>query len=115
MRYLLMLSVLWLQGMAAAQEYISVTVTSKTDSQPLANVTVSVTNSAVTYYTDKGGNCSIPQALVGDSTMVVFSYVGYESRTVFGADVLRNPVIVLQSSEKQLEEVLVSTGYQQLS
>src|SRR5690606_4715149 len=115
MRYLLLISVWWLYGIATAQEYIDVKVVSESENLPLENVSIAISNSAVAYHTDREGNCIIPTGQVQDSSVVAFSHVGFKHYTVLGVDLRRNPLVILQFSEEVLEEVLVSTGYQQMS
>jgi TonB-linked SusC/RagA family outer membrane protein len=89
---------------------VSGSVQSAGDGQPLAEATVAIKNSRNLARTDSRGLFRLDN--VDSNTLLVISHTGYESLEV-RAD---KPVlaIFLQPSAREMEEVVINTGYQRL-
>ncbi|MFD0749572.1 SusC/RagA family TonB-linked outer membrane protein [Mucilaginibacter calamicampi] len=111
----IVLSKIKVDGASAAEkpgsvivEPIAVTVTGKiTDSkgEPLVGVSVSEQGTSSGTVTNQNGNYSI--AVAGNNSVLVFQYIGYESKIeTVGARTVIN--VVLQTQTKALDEVVVT-------
>jgi len=80
--------------------------------EPLAGVNITIENTAIRFATDNQGNFSIP--IVPGSGVMIISHIGYQVDTVaiMGQS---NFAIKLRLFSEKLNDVIVSTGYQQLS
>ena len=97
----------------AQQKPFSGKVVSADDGIPLSGVTVSVEPFGVMSVTDTAGNFMIllPQKQV----TIEFSHVGYVSQSIQLTNQQNNAVVYLKHSESILKNVVVSTGYQNIS
>lgn len=105
------LCLLLLCCLAAAQgRTVSGSVQSAGDGQPLAEATVTIKNSRNLARTDSRGLFRLNN--VDSNTLLVISHTGYESLEI-RAD---KPVlsIFLEPSTREMEEVVINTGYQRL-
>ncbi|HEY0065911.1 MAG TPA: SusC/RagA family TonB-linked outer membrane protein [Flavisolibacter sp.] len=105
------LCLLLLGYMAGAQgRTVSGSVQSAGDGQPLAEATVAIKNSSNLARTDSRGLFRLNN--VDSNALLVITHTGYESLEV-RAD---KPVltIFLQPSTREMEEVVINTGYQRL-
>jgi len=91
---------------------VQIHVGSAADSQALKGATVKISGMNNPLYTDETGNVTL-RFLVGDS--VAISYTGYRTR-IFGLKIPSTGKIniLLEPLNNQLEEVMVSTGYQSI-
>ncbi|GAA4145450.1 TonB-dependent receptor [Sphingobacterium kyonggiense] len=94
----------------SAQQEISGTVRDK-DGNPLAGVTVSVKAEGKSTSTDVNGKFSI--AVASNSSVLSFTYVGFESKEVTAGSA--NSVVLEQSSDVIDEVVVVAYGRQKKS
>lgn len=108
-----MLCLLACTPVAIAQQQVSGKVISAKDSTPLpgASVVLKGTDTGVT--TNAEGEFTLPR--VPDRQVLVVSFLGYiTTETPLPSPLPELLVISLQENENQLQEVVVSTGYQQL-
>jgi len=75
---------------------------------PLVGGTVKVKNNTATA-TDANGNFAITVA--DENTVIVFSFIGYETLEITAKDMPKNGVIALKPTQTNLQEVVVSKGY----
>ncbi|HEY0897450.1 MAG TPA: carboxypeptidase-like regulatory domain-containing protein, partial [Sphingobacteriaceae bacterium] len=96
-----------------AQTAISGRVLSADDNQPLPGASVKLRGSSSGVSTDSTGRFTIE---VGNGQSLVISYIGYFEKVVLGPFRDLEPLIVrLAPDSKNLKEVVVSTGYQDLA
>lgn len=90
-----------------------VTVTGKVANElgePMAGVTVKQkSNPGNGTVTDAKGNYTI--SVPDDKTVIVFSYVGYESKELRARDIPTGSAIILKIAENNLREVVINKGY----
>jgi TonB-linked SusC/RagA family outer membrane protein len=92
---------------------ISGKVLSSDDNTPLAGATVAIKNTRISTSTGDNGHFYVP-ATAATCTLIV-SYVGYQTRQLGVSLPLKEPLVIrLVPVVQQLNEVMVSTGYQQL-
>ena len=92
-------------GTALAQVEVKGTVVSTEDGQPIVGATVKIAKETKGVITDFDGNFTI--SVPKEGTMLEFSFVGMESRTVKAS---KNMKVSLSPDEELLSEVVV-TGY----
>jgi len=111
MIYLLLIAFLPL--LARAQVQLSGTVTDAADGLPLRGATVSLKHHRLAVNTDAGGNFKLTISDMNDTLRVAFiGYVMYENAVHnISAGIL---TVRLVPDQHNLDEVTVSTGYQQL-
>ena len=80
--------------------------------EPLAGVNITIESTAIRFATDDQGNFSM--STVPDDGVMIISHIGYQGDTVAIMGQSTFAVRLRLSSEK-LDDVIVSTGYQQLS
>lgn len=98
----------------AAQHSLHGTVVSKKDSMPIAGVTITVLNSQAETATDNKGRFAL--TVGGVTCNLRVSAMGYQTTTVDISLPSHAPLLIYLSKQTEmLEEVIVSTGYQQLS
>jgi hypothetical protein len=110
-RVLLFLALLSFFGLSAAQaqnRQLTGTVKDKSDGQPLIGVSVSVKDSKTGASTDANGVYKI--TVPGKGAVVIFTYVGYKTRTVTVGE--QNKLdVTLEEDANTLQEVTVNIGY----
>lgn len=95
-----------------AQKAIHIKVMSADKMEPLIGAKIYLTQTNLTFTSDKEGNFSIPFIDVKDS--LVISYVGYYTKRIaFSKEQYLK--ILLEPKSEELREVIVSTGYQNIS
>ncbi|MGO3267103.1 MAG: carboxypeptidase-like regulatory domain-containing protein, partial [Sphingobacteriaceae bacterium] len=94
---------------AISQETITGRVVDQ-NGKPVAGATITVVGRSLTVLSDEKGSFSVSGSL--NETLEV-KYVGY-STTNFQIATLTGNEIVLNQQDEQIEEVLVSIGYQQV-
>ena len=105
---LLIINLLFLAGPTFSQpKSISGVVTSKSDGLPLPGVSVTVQGTTKGTATDADGNFSLE--LLASETALVFSYVGFQSKTVDASNIV-NIKVELEEDAAMLGEVVV-IGY----
>lgn len=77
--------------------------------QPLPGVTVKIKDTNLATVTDSKGSFSITAP--DDKTIVVFSFIGFETQELAAKDIPNGSVITLKASQTNLQEVVVSKGY----
>jgi TonB-linked SusC/RagA family outer membrane protein len=77
--------------------------------KPISNVTVNLKNTDQRVYTNDNGTFIFRN--LPDNAVLVFSYVGYTAQEAAASDVM---VVKLVQANQKLDEVIVSTGYQQV-
>jgi len=77
--------------------------------EPLFGATVTVKGTTKATTTDKKGRFNI--AVPDNNTLLVFSFVGYETRELKAKDILPGSVITLKASSTNLREIVVNKGY----
>lgn len=82
------------------------------DRQALQNITITSLRNATTAITDQFGYFSISLSLLPDTLQI--SHVGYKKVTVPVTNAQGKLTITLELLSKELEEVVVNTGYQKL-
>ncbi len=92
------------------QQGVSGTVKDK-DGNALAGATVTVKGTAITTQTDESGHFKIN---ANSNATLTIRFIGYAVREVAVSD-RNNLNIVLTSDENKLEEVVISTGFQNLN
>jgi hypothetical protein len=97
-----------------AQTLIQGKVTNKADGKPVPNAIVTVNNlqGTVSYtfgFTDKEGKYRLATTTKDDSVSIVFTLLGYESRTFKRPNQSGNLDVVLESKDFQLKEVFVKS------
>jgi TonB-linked SusC/RagA family outer membrane protein len=99
--------ILFTFSVMANQQAVTITgkVTSSADGFPLLAVTVYVQGTQIGVVSDQNGNYSIE--VPGNNTILVFSYIGYETREVTVGN-RRIIDVVLDESALELEEVIVT-------
>ncbi|MXV16077.1 SusC/RagA family TonB-linked outer membrane protein [Hufsiella ginkgonis] len=96
-----------------AQQQLKGRVTT-TESIPLAGASVRLTGSPVATTSDSTGTFTLPVS--GTTATLSVSYIGYSVKTTtVTLPVTRLLIIALEPAANQLKEVVVSTGYQQIS
>lgn len=80
------------------------------NNKPLARASVTVKGTFSTYYTDEEGGFKCDNLNVKDVLLV--SFVGYESKQVFVNEI--EQIIRLVKYNSVLQEVMISTGYQDI-
>jgi TonB-linked SusC/RagA family outer membrane protein len=86
-------------------------VISEGDENPLPGATISIKGQSGAFTTDKDGLFSI--AIKGTSAVITVTHIGYQKRTLQA--VVGTPItIVMQKAEGEMDEVVVSTGFEQL-
>lgn len=92
---------------------ISGIILSAKDGNPLVGATVKVKNSAEGTVTDAEGKFNIQLTALPDTLVV--SRIGFHEEQIVIEAAAENPIIIkLEPSNTQLQEVTVSTGYQQI-
>jgi len=77
--------------------------------QPMIGVTVKIKNTNLATSTDAKGAYSITVA--DDKTILVFSFIGYESIELAAKDIQAGSTITLKTAAENLREVVISKGY----
>jgi len=93
-------------------EFAQVTVTGKVTDEtgaPLLGVTVKIKNTNIATATDGKGIYSI--AAPDNNSIVVFSFIGYESQELPAKDVSNGSTIIMKATQTNLREVVVNKGY----
>jgi TonB-dependent SusC/RagA subfamily outer membrane receptor len=94
------------------ETFAQVTVTGKVQDetgQSMVGVTVKIKDSQQTTATDKNGAFSITAP--NDNTVIVFSFIGYESQELRAKDITNGSLITLKATQTNLHKVVVSKGY----
>ncbi|HEY1023612.1 MAG TPA: SusC/RagA family TonB-linked outer membrane protein, partial [Sphingobacteriaceae bacterium] len=113
-RYLFLIFMLQLALGASAQFKLAGKVLGADDQLPLIGATVKVLGKPLIATTNTEGNFSI--TISGDSAVLSVSYLGYKTKSVTVSPTVGSTVIIkLDKDATQLNEVVVSTGYQELS
>lgn len=116
MKIILSISIaLLLMNNATAQQLlrISGTVISATDKRPLSGVSLAVKGTDISTVTGKEGDFSI---LVFKKSVLVISHVGYAIKEINMDTIVTRPLtILLTESSITMDEVTVSTGYQEIT
>lgn len=111
--YLLLIVMLCPAAMLMAQDKITGTVLSKDDQMPVPGASVKIKNTRLGTSTDSAGKFIIYASI--PSTFVVSS-LGYKTReVVVEAATSKQLRIYLENDERVLQEVVVSTGYQEIA
>jgi TonB-linked SusC/RagA family outer membrane protein len=98
---------------AHAQQSIPATVISAFDNRPLEGATVVIPAKNLTLYSNANGQLTLP--LTGDSTRIIITFTGYLKKELYVTGKTPSPLfILLETDTKQLSQVVVSTGYQQI-
>lgn len=87
-------------------------VLSNDDNTPLEGVIVEVVNKKLRALTDNNGNFALNGVQQLDTLLI--THIGYEAQKISAAALLNVPVIYLVKSAKQLDDVIVNTGFQKL-
>lgn len=96
-----------------AQQPVSGRVLAAADNTPLPGATVKVKDSATGVLTDENGYFTLPS--VPDNAVLQVSFLGFTPREVSLSLPLDKPlVIALTAASQDLQEVVVSTGYQEI-
>ncbi|PRY09807.1 TonB-linked SusC/RagA family outer membrane protein [Pontibacter ummariensis] len=112
-RVLLLLCLLGFMLPVLAQQTLSGRVVSAADSSPLPGATVKLKDSNAGVTTNAEGFFSLPVSK--DKLVLVVSFVGFAHREVPVNLPLEEPlVIALSEDDRNLQEVVVSTGYQNI-
>lgn len=113
-RLLFLLTGLFLSNTVNAQYSISGTILSKDDRQALAGANLRLTQSKVKTQTDQNGSFQLNASTLPDTLVV--SYTGAtESRLILNiGNYQQHHQIFLASPSNNLQEVVISTGYQQI-
>jgi TonB-linked SusC/RagA family outer membrane protein len=93
-------------------ELAQVTVTGKVNDetgQPLPGVTVKQKGTNNATGTDAKGQYSI--TVTDNSSVIVFSYIGYETQELAAKDIPNGSAITLKAMQTNLREVVVNKGY----
>lgn len=101
-----------LANLAIAQRTIRGTVISKTDNKPLVGASIKSNKSSQGTKSDQDGTYTL--YVPRETTALSVTMVGYLPKLVTLADTVSTYTITLVSDRILLEEVQVSTGYQQL-
>lgn len=96
-----------------AQQTIRGRILSASDRSPMPGATVKIKGNPASTSADSSGNFILP--VPAKEAILLVSYLGYKSQEVYiklPASSLR--VIYLEENSSQLQEVIVSTGYQEI-
>ena len=113
--YLLIAALLYMHP-ALAQNNLRITgtVISAETKQPVEGATIKIKGEPQTTITNSDGAFSIPASQ--NNPVLIISHIGYkESKIKPGVNNLSGIVITLEKNEVAMQEVTVSTGYQQTS
>lgn len=91
-----------------AQVSVSGKVTDETG-QPLAGVTIKLKGYTVAMVTS--GNGQFSMSVPDENTVLIFSFIGYETVELSAKDIAHGSIITLKASQTNLREVVVSKGY----
>ena len=111
MRSLLIIVLLLVQGIGVAQ--VLITVRSSKDSSALEGVRITNISNNTVIVTSPHGVADL--SVVSPTDMVVVSHLSFATKKFTASDISKRTVVYLDPVENQLEEVLVSTGYQVLT
>ncbi|MGN6603444.1 MAG: SusC/RagA family TonB-linked outer membrane protein [Ginsengibacter sp.] len=113
MKYIILLLFNIFSIVSYGQINIAGKVVSSDNNTPLSGATVSIKNTHVSTSTADNGNFYIPAE--APSFTLIVTYVGYQTRQLQISVPLKEPLVIrLVPVAKKLDEVMVSTGYQQL-
>ncbi|MFC3199877.1 SusC/RagA family TonB-linked outer membrane protein [Parapedobacter deserti] len=100
-------------GLLAQQRAIEGKILSAESNRPVANATIVLENGGAATTSDERGNFTLTVDTAG--ALLTISSVGFENKTVHLAFPLPNPFIIhLVEGNNMLQEVMVSTGYQEI-
>lgn len=92
--------------------FAQVTITGKVQDetgQPMIGVSVTIKSTSKGTATDAKGNYTI--TVPDDKTIIIFSFVGYETQQFTAKDLQSGSTITLKASTTNLKEIVVSKGY----
>lgn len=99
---------------AAAANNIGISgVVKNSDGEPVQDVSVVVKGTKTATTTDKDGRFEFKS--VSENAILLFNAVGYVNKEVKLGAATEKITVILQTAENKLSEVVVSTGYQDLS
>lgn len=95
-----------------AQQILTGTVRAETDNQPIASATVRVIQTDIVTQTNERGEFRLTVA--GDHAEIEITGVGYKSARIAVTATARTLDILLKEQVTQIDEVVISTGYEAL-
>lgn len=104
---------LLIQGKSKAQDRLEIFTHSSYDNNNISGVRIQIFPDGKNYVTDDSGTVEIQLSPTIDS--ICMSHVSYQPLCIGLADIRKNPVIYLTPIHKNIEEVYISTGYQDIS
>lgn len=112
-RYVLFILLLAVSMVAEAQDRLNGKIIAASDSSALAGVSIRVQGTTIGTSTDTDGRFTM--AIPAKELVLEIFYIGYLKQSLpVSLPLSQNLLIVLQEDAAQLEEVVVSTGYQEI-
>ncbi len=102
-----------LQFSVFAQQKIDLRILNQETGEPVRNASIRIVSLKTTHVSDSDGRFTIMD--VGPDDEIWISCVGYGTKTFQGKELFGKREVSLTPLENELDEVMVSTGYQQLS
>lgn len=113
MKSIMLLMTLCLSLSVAAQHTIEGRILSAGTYEPLGGVTIRVIGTETVWQSDDRGVFIFNN--IQPNTRLEFTHVGYRALQLTVGLLIDDPEVLLYREESQLEEVLISTGYQRMS
>jgi TonB-linked SusC/RagA family outer membrane protein len=95
-----------------SQQKVSGIITSYADNTPLADVTITVTNTSIKATSDINGRFTIPVSTKFPT--LHFTKIGYQQKTIKINDTVSFLSVQLSQKVQELNEIIISTGYQKI-
>lgn len=97
-------------GSGSNAQVIQGTVLDEASKEPLSYLQIGVVNKKIGVLSDEKGQFRLDSQKIEESDSLLFSYLGYEGKTILLKDLIKSPIVVLQKQVFDLPKINVAAA-----